>query len=284
MARYLNLPMQSNSSFQNRILNEIIAAMNTIDLDPLPTDAEFLQQAQQVLFAGTFLPTSTAGQLQMLALEGTIWRLGFGNTTSSPAIALTVNNLQTNNFNANTATYGTLTFTNMSGQSPTTPTATFATMSVGGSTVITQATLPTIPPAIENSFALVTLTGNIVGTIGLIFNGNVLTMNINIQVAVAPPSDSTLVLITTTFANTTWQNFINRLAANQMNPTAVTLDQWIAGTNNSQDDVRAILRLTSGAGLTLSGINRFVNGSAVGVQQLNVGDRWNVMVTWAIQR
>lgn len=285
MARYPNLPLQSNSSFQQRILNEIISAVNTIELDPLPTDAEFLHQAQGVLFAGTFLPGSTTNTILWNVNSDnsgrTSWIMGGGNagsTTVAPTITLQGNTFSAWNGQFTQFTIGqnlSATQLNLSGNLQIPPSGTTGTFTIGGSPVITQATLPPIPPAVANSFALVTLTGNITGTIGLIFNGNVLTMNVNIQVGTLSNPLNSQTLIAATFSNTTWQNFINRLNAGEMQGPTTIMEQWIAGTNNTMDDVRAILRLNVN-GLSILGVNSTPNGS------LNTGDRWNVMVSWAI--
>lgn len=281
MARYANLPLQSNSAFQQRILNEIINAINTIDLDPLPTDAEFLHQAQDVLFAGTWLPGTSQNSMVLLPADNTrtTWVLGGGQSSTTPTITLQFNTGSCTTLNIS----GSLAAPNITLSSTTVATNSTNSITivnqalVNGSQIVTQATLPTIPPAVQNSFALVTLTGSVTGTIGLIFNGNVLTMNVNIQVATANWNGG--IIIANTFASTVWQNFIARLAANQMQTAPTTLDQWIAGTNNTQDDVRAQLSLTSN-GLFMNGVPMADDDTL----PLNTGDRFNVMVTWAVTR
>lgn len=258
-----NLTPQSSSAFQNDIINQIIAVINSIDTSGI-SDADFLNQAQSILFAGTFLPSGTTQMSwQPLNNSNNIWVLGGGQTSTAPAINLQVNSINVvtfscqGSFSAPSGSFGSISAQSMTAQ----------TMTVAGSPVITQSTLPTIPPAIATAFTLFTNTGNFSGTIGIVQFGFTLTMDMNFSVTTAFTGWSSLIPQT----NAAISALCNRLRAGGMQTTATLLDQWIAG-NNGNNDVRAICEMSSTNGLRIQG----VTGG------LNVGDSFNVMITWAV--
>lgn len=259
-----NITPQSSSAFQNDILNQIITALNSLDMTGI-TDADFLSQAQSILFAGTFLPGVQSNQLIMLPLDTTrtTWVFG-GGVSGSPSIILQTNSI--NVVQANVSGTGSFATVN-SGTINGTGSASFASATVNGSPVVTQATLPSIPPATNTAFTVFTNTGNFSGTIGIVQFGFTLTMDMNFQVTTAFTGWSSLIPQN----NAAISALCNRLRAGGMQTNATLLDQWIAGSNGNTD-VRAICEMSSANGLRIQG----VTGG------LNVGDAFNVMITWAV--